>query len=190
MKLLAALLGVFLLVGPAYGLGSEPTGNTGDRKLDSTLGKINTAARADPDGFIRQLSSRYGIPEQEVRRAQKTSGLGASDMFMATALAKATGRPVLSVAEDYNRNQGKGWGVMAKGMGIKPGSSEFHALKNGAQGSLGDMESANRSKQKHEQEVQKQHQQQQKHEQEMQKQKQHEQNMKKDAQDKGQGKSK
>ena len=31
----------------------------------------------------------------------------------------------------YKANQGKGWGNVAKSMGIKPGSSEFHALKQG-----------------------------------------------------------
>jgi hypothetical protein len=28
-------------------------------------------------------------------------------------------------------NKGKGWGVIAKNLGIKPGSAEFHALKRG-----------------------------------------------------------
>jgi hypothetical protein len=172
-KLLAALAGLVVLVGLAHGAGSEPSDNTGDRKLDSTLEKINLAAKADPDGFIKQLSSRYNIPEQEIRQTKETYRLGAADMFMATALAKATHRPVLSVAEEYNKNQGRGWGVMAKEMGIKPGSSEFHELKRGARGSLDHMESAAKSKQKHEREMKKEH----------------EQRMKKDSQGKGQGKS-
>jgi hypothetical protein len=31
----------------------------------------------------------------------------------------------------YKQSKGKGWGVIAKELGIKPGSPEFHALKRG-----------------------------------------------------------
>jgi hypothetical protein len=33
------------------------------------------------------------------------------------------------VLEIYERDHGQGWGVIAKRLGIKPGSAEFHALK-------------------------------------------------------------
>jgi len=154
-RLLAAFVGFVLLAGPAYGGGSQPSGNTGDRKFDSTLERINVAAQADPDGFIRQLSSRYITPEQEIRQTRETYGLGGADLYMATAIARATGRPVLSVAEEHGKNQGKGWGVIAQEMGIKPGSSAFHALKKGAQGSLDHMQSAAKERQKHERELKK-----------------------------------
>jgi hypothetical protein len=35
------------------------------------------------------------------------------------------------VVDVYKKNRGKGWGVIAKSLGIKPGSPEFHALKRG-----------------------------------------------------------
>jgi hypothetical protein len=35
------------------------------------------------------------------------------------------------VLDAYKANQGKGWGVMAKKLGIKPGSQEFQALRKG-----------------------------------------------------------
>ena len=31
----------------------------------------------------------------------------------------------------YGAKKGQGWGAIAKDLGIKPGSAEFHALKNG-----------------------------------------------------------
>ena len=172
-KLLAVSVGLVFLVGLAHGMGSKPSGNTGDRQLDSTLERINIEAKADPGGFIKQLSSRLNIPEEEIRQVQETQGLGAADLYMATALANATHRPVLSVAEEYKKNQGKGWGVLAQEMGIKPGSSEFHALKSGARGSLDHMRTAVKSKQKQEREMKKAH----------------EQKMKKESQGKGQAKS-
>jgi hypothetical protein len=33
------------------------------------------------------------------------------------------------VLEKYEAGKGRGWGALAKSLGIKPGSSEFHALK-------------------------------------------------------------
>lgn len=138
------LLGVcvalaFLLVGTAHGMGSKPSNSTGDKDLDSTLEKIGLAAREDPDGFVRQLSLRHDIPEQDIRQAMERFDLEGRDIFMATALAGATHRPVLAVAERYRKGPGKGWGELAKDLGIKPGSREFHNLKDGADGFLDHM---------------------------------------------------
>jgi len=33
------------------------------------------------------------------------------------------------VVKEYDVNKDKGWGVMAKNLGIKPGSDAFHSLK-------------------------------------------------------------
>ena len=149
-RVLMAAMGLVLVAGVAHGWGSQPGGSTGDRQFDATLESLGIEAKADPGGFVEQLSSRYGVPEREIRQARETYGLGPADLFMATALAGASGRPVLSVAEGYKKNQGKGWGVMAKSLGIKPGSREFHELKAGAQGSLDHMHALAKSSQKHE----------------------------------------
>jgi hypothetical protein len=42
-----------------------------------------------------------------------------------------TQKPPETVLHVYQANRGKGWGVIAKSLGIKPGSREFHALKRG-----------------------------------------------------------
>ena len=39
--------------------------------------------------------------------------------------------PPEHVVDQYRKNKGQGWGVIAKSLGIKPGSAEFHALKEG-----------------------------------------------------------
>ncbi|MDX1701966.1 MAG: hypothetical protein R3250_15170, partial [Melioribacteraceae bacterium] len=45
----------------------------------------------------------------------------------ASVLSSATDRPVSEVVELYSEK--KGWGAVAKELGIKPGSEEFHELK-------------------------------------------------------------
>jgi hypothetical protein len=150
-RLLAASVGLAFVVGLAHGF--DPSFATGDAKLDSTLEQLDIAARADPDDFVRRLSSMHHVPEQELRQARDTFGLGGADLFMATGLARETHRPVHSVAEEFQRSQGKGWGVIAKNLGIKPGSSEFHRLKRDAKGSLNYMNSSAKSTQKQEQKM-------------------------------------
>ncbi len=141
----------FLVLGT--GLARQP--DTGDRKLDSLLGKINKEAKADPDGFLKQLSQKHNIPEEEIRRAKEQHGLEAGDIYMATALARRTRRPVGDIAAEYKQNQGRGWGVMAQRMGIKPGSPEFKELKDDARGSV-DYMRAVKSRKQHEQALEKQ----------------------------------
>jgi hypothetical protein len=55
-----------------------------------------------------------------------------ADIYMTVELAMISGTPVDRVVEIYRVNQGKGWGVIAKQLGIKPGSAAFKALKNKA----------------------------------------------------------
>jgi len=53
------------------------------------------------------------------------------DAFMCFQLGQMTGRPSESVVEVYQARKGKEWRVIAKSLGIKPRSPEFHALKRG-----------------------------------------------------------
>jgi len=152
---LVFLLATALTVGQAYGFGTQSPGATGDRGFDSILRNLNVSANADPDGYYRELSRRNGIPEQDIRQARDRYGLSYSDLYMASTLARVTRRPILGVAEDYHQNQGKGWGVMAKKLGIRPGSDAFHAMKAGALGTLDHVKSEAKNRQKHEQAMEK-----------------------------------
>jgi len=149
----ACVVFVGLLV---LGTGFAQRPHTGDRKLDSLLGKINKEAKADPEGFLQQLSQRHNIPEEEIRKAKEQHGLEAGDIYMATALARRARRPVWDIAAEYKQNQGRGWGVMAQSMGIKPGSPEFKELKDNARGSVDHMRATAKSREQHEQALEKQ----------------------------------
>ena len=54
-----------------------------------------------------------------------------ADVYMTVGIAKITNKSIDEVVGEYKANKGKGWGVIAKRLGIKPGSKEFHALKEG-----------------------------------------------------------
>ena len=146
-KFLTAATGLIFLALLVHGA-TDQQARTGDRRLDSYLGKINEKAKADPDGFLSQLSLKHNIPENEIRQAKEQYGLSYGDTYMATALSRISKRRVGVVAEEYKQNQGKGWGVMAMNMGIKPGSPEFHQMKVNARGSISHMDTVAKEKKK------------------------------------------
>ena len=55
----------------------------------------------------------------------------AKDIFSALH-PKILKKPADDVVKVYRSNKQKGWGAIAKELGIKPGSPEFHALKGSA----------------------------------------------------------
>ena len=54
-----------------------------------------------------------------------------ADAYVALRLGEMSGKPIDVVTEQYRTKKGQGWGALAKSLGIKPGSKEFHALKRG-----------------------------------------------------------
>jgi len=94
------------------------------------LKELNVKAVNDPSGFKAQLAARFKIGE-----TQHSTVIGnvaqPADAYMVLRLGEMSGRPTQSVIETYNTGKGQGWGQLAKSLGIKPGSKEFHALKRG-----------------------------------------------------------
>jgi hypothetical protein len=107
---------------------------TGDVWVDTRLGEINDYGRRYRDPFVSEMTGYYGAPRSLVLELLDRRGWAPADVYFACAIARALGIPCLDVVHRYDRNPGIGWGNLAKQMGIKPGSREFHALKNGAVG--------------------------------------------------------
>ena len=91
---------------------------------------FNIQAQADPSGFRARLATRFRIGEARID-AVLSSVDSAADAYIALRLGEMSGRPVDYVIERYSSNKSRGWGALAKSLGIKPGSEEFHALKRG-----------------------------------------------------------
>ena len=98
--------------------------------LDDFLHSVNVQARADLPGFHAKVSAQFGVPVPQVEAVLGRVATPA-DAFMVFQLGQMAHRPPETVVQTYQAHQGKGWGVIAKELGIKPGSREFHALKNG-----------------------------------------------------------
>ena len=98
--------------------------------LDDFLKQINAKAIKDINNFHASLSNHFGIPVPRVEGILKAV-VKPADAFMCLQLGLMTGKMPETVVETYRKNKGKGWGRIAKELGIKPGSAKFHALKRG-----------------------------------------------------------
>ena len=52
-----------------------------------------------------------------------------AEIYLSLELSKISGQSIDQVVEIYKVDKDKGWGFIAKQLGIKPGSPEFHNLK-------------------------------------------------------------
>jgi hypothetical protein len=91
---------------------------------------LNIQAQADPSGFRVRLGARFRIGDAEINAVLSNVDYP-GDAYMVLRLGEMSNRPTDYVIKQYRLDKGKGWGVLAKSLGIKPGSEEFHALKNG-----------------------------------------------------------
>ncbi len=92
--------------------------------------ELNAKAKADLSGFQAQLAARFRIGNTEISAVINKVAQPA-DAYMVLKLGEMAKQPTDRVMTQYQTNKGQGWGALAKSLGIKPGSPEFHALKRG-----------------------------------------------------------
>ena len=120
----------------ASGLLALPAAALCGGSLDVFLSDLNAEARVDLGAFKARVSTTYGVPMAQVE-AVFGSVRTPADAYMVFRVGQVSGRPEGVVLDEYRASKGKGWGVMAKNLGIKPGSPQFHALKKGWNGDGG-----------------------------------------------------
>lgn len=91
---------------------------------------LSIQAQADPSGFRARLGARFKIGDVEID-AVLSNVEYPGDAYMIFRLGEMSRHPTDYVLQQYKSGKGKGWGVLAKSLGIKPGSNDFQALKKG-----------------------------------------------------------
>ena len=91
---------------------------------------LNIQAQADASGFRARLGARFKIGDVEISTVLSNVEKPA-DAYMVLRLGEMSKQPTDYVINQYRSGKGRGWGAVAKNLGIKPGSDEFRALKNG-----------------------------------------------------------
>lgn len=120
MKLLRMLF--VLLMGQVAFISSS---NAGDFDW---MDNINVMAKSDSSGFRIRLATRFHIGDAQISTVFSNTKSPA-DAYMILRLGELSHQPISEVVNVYRTHRKKGWGAMAKQLGIKPGSRAFHALK-------------------------------------------------------------
>jgi hypothetical protein len=134
-KLLLSVFMLNLCLAPLTFAGEKAI-TTGDAHLDGDLQYLNEAAQKNLKGFCNDLSYHYDAEAGVVERLINIAGMAPADVYMAAKVRILSHRSWDEVLREYKENNGKGWGVIAKNLGIKPGSREFHELKDDDSGMI------------------------------------------------------
>ncbi|WP_300660584.1 hypothetical protein [Fluviicola sp.] len=122
---------IFLALMLLANIGFAQDYNSGDTELDANLKIVNTNANKDLAAFKLELTKTFNVALPKVEACFKV-GMNPGDAFMAFQISNIAKKPIEDVITVYKTSKSKGWGAMAKELGIKPGSAEFHALKGKA----------------------------------------------------------
>ncbi|WP_100613413.1 hypothetical protein [Confluentibacter citreus] len=120
-----------------YLVSAQISFNSGNVQLDSDLNIINTQARSDLSSFRKDLILSYNVSEKKLDYMGVNLGMVPGDMYLSLEISRIARVPLDDVLIVYRKHKAKGWGVIAKQLGIKPGSAEFHQLKNRASSKKG-----------------------------------------------------
>lgn len=104
---------------------------SGDVWVDTQLADMNRYGTQYRDPFIDEMVRYHAAPRDLVTDLLVNRRWAPGDVYYACTLAQVIGRPCRYVVDEWSANHGQGWGAVAKRLGIKPGSAEFHRLKKG-----------------------------------------------------------
>lgn len=125
------LYSLFLLISAsAFG---QISFNTGDASFDAELNVMNNDAKKDINLFKADMSDLFDVGKDVVTDLLNKA-LEPAEVYLSMKIGDLLNLPVEDVVRSYEANKDKGWGAVAKDLGIKPGSAEFHALKGGMKG--------------------------------------------------------
>lgn len=90
----------------------------------------NLRAEADPSGLRARLEARFHVGDMTIKTVLDNVEKPA-DAYVLLRLGEMSGRAMDQVIGTYKVEKSRGWGVLAQSLGIKPGSKDFRALKQG-----------------------------------------------------------
>lgn len=91
---------------------------------------FNIKTEADPSGLRARLEARFQVGDIKIKTVLGNVEKPV-DAYMLLRLGEMSNQPIDHVIEKYKAGKSKGWGALAKSLGIKPGSKDFYALKQG-----------------------------------------------------------
>jgi hypothetical protein len=104
------------------------TFDTGDKDINTHLYEVNEYAISNMDLFRKDLNEKFGATKEDLDRYLVKERRQPADVYYGYNLSRSTGKSLPTIMK--MRSDKNGWGAIAKDLGIKPGSEQFHALKD------------------------------------------------------------
>ncbi len=124
MKIVHMLLALALILGGA---------GVARADIEQYLARLDVHAAADFGAFRAGLGAHFGASGTELDLVL-SNVRHPGEAAVCFWLRQHSRQPLEVVLQGYREQRGQGWGALAKNLGIKPGSAEFHALKAGQLG--------------------------------------------------------
>jgi len=101
--------------------------------ISAYISNLNVYAEGDIGGFRTRLGVHFGASGTALDLVMGTAA-SPGEAAVLLWLGQRSGMPMETVLQTYQAQKGRGWGAIAQSLGIKPGSADFHALKEGRLG--------------------------------------------------------
>lgn len=124
---------LFLLVFTlsSYIISAQELFLAGNIYLDSDMRAVNRQASLNISTFNNDMRLSYNVSSSKLNYMAVDLNMAPADIYLSLELARVRRVPVDRVITVYRSQRSNGWGAIAKELGIKPGSAEFHRLKQG-----------------------------------------------------------
>ena len=119
----------------ASGVAAGVDFRTGDVEFDAYLEDLNVHAGGNLDGYVDHVALSYNVPRERV--IDLVDRYPPADVYLMVGYSHHLSVGLDLVERTYRQHRGEGWGVIAKELGVQPGSAAFHALKSGARSDRG-----------------------------------------------------
>ena len=133
---------LYLILAAVFFFAPQPAKAAGDF---GWMDNFNVRAQADVSGFRARLADRFRIGNAQIDAVLDVAK-SAADAYMILRCGEISKRSSQEVMEKYKSGKDKGWGSMARSLGIRPGSKEFQDLRSGDDLYSGQGKAQNKSK--------------------------------------------
>ena len=104
------------------------TFDTGDKDINTHLFEVNAYAISNMDLFRKDLNEKFGATKEDLDRYLVKERKQPADVYYGYNLSRSTGKSFPTIMKMYTDK--KGWGSIAKDLGIGRVADQFHALKD------------------------------------------------------------
>jgi glucan-binding YG repeat protein len=120
---------LFVLIAITMFTRAQKNFGTGDTEFEKQLNILNSEAKSDLNSFKEDISKELNVSKDRIQELLNKA-MEPVEIILSGRISGIAKTDFENVIKSYEKNKDKGWGQIAKDLGINPGSPEFHELKD------------------------------------------------------------